>query len=175
MPPGTGSYGGFGNGNYLVRLGVNFPNGVGVISSCAASGDFDVILGPSGPEIVQDLFGNFGLIEFSFCVPNDRVISAIAATFTFRDNLTTQPPTDITIRAEVWVAEPGSRIFRPSGAGVDFNPINSTTITASTTIFADPVNLNVFIPAGSRLLMVFSRTSTTPIQIFGGCSAGILY
>jgi hypothetical protein len=175
VPPGTGAFAGFGNGNYRVTMGFIYPDGVGVISSCAASGDFQVTMGPFGPELVQDIdvYGNYGLIEFSFNIPNDRVISSIASTFVFDFDLRTAPPTDITIRAEIWAAEYGSRIFRPTGAGVDFPTINSSVIAAGTTIFADPQLLNVFVAGGSRLLMVISRTSDYPIIITGGCTAGI--
>lgn len=172
VPPGKGAYVGFGNGNFIVPLGFSVPDGVSVISTCAASGDFPIVIGPGGPELSQNLF-----VEFSFNTPTARVISSIGATFTFDDDLTAHlPPTDITIRAEIWVAPFGSQVFSPSGAGVDFAPINTSAILANTTIYAPPTLLNVPVAAGSRLLMVFSRTSnpsSPPITIFGGCSAGI--
>lgn len=176
VPPPMGAMVGFGNGNFLLILGFNFDNGVAVISTCASSGDFQVTMGTSGPELVEDLFGD-GIIEFSYNVPNARVLDAIAATFTFRDNLTaTSPSRDIVIRAEVWAAPLGSRVFSPTGAGVDFPTINTSAIVAGTTIFADPVSFSIPVAAGSRLLMVISRTATpdTPnLPIFGGAAAGL--
>ncbi len=130
--------------------------------------------GPSGPEL---LLRSGELIGYN--ISQNKTIVSIAATFTLH-RLVDVPlvGSEIIVRAETWVADSHSLIFKPSGAGVDFPALivpETPSDLNNTTVSAGPVALNVPVPAGSTILMTCSMTSTDPdpIRIVVMCTAGI--
>jgi hypothetical protein len=118
--------------------------------------------------------------DVSFNLPEDRIITLIAANFSYaRDGFSPNPPgIEISMKAAIWVATPENPTsFAPSGVEANF-PIFTTppSIPPNVTfVSAGPVAFNVPVRAGSRLMMVLTAASSEPLNniIVGTGSAGI--
>lgn len=124
-----------------------------------------------------DLTGAGGtLLNFAFSVPRAGVIESISAQFSNTAALALIGST-VTVKAQLYTAEAGSNTFTPlPGAVVNLAPALTGLIALGTTSSAITSGLNINLPAGSRLLMVYSATAaglSLVNTVTGYASAGI--
>ena len=119
-----------------------------------------------------DLSGGGGaLLNFAFSVPRSGTITSIAGYFSNVAAFTTSSPVSIT--AQVYQATGATNSFTPvSGAIATLTPALSGTVSTNTTSSGLISGLNIPVTAGSRLLLVFSLSSSNSTAVINGYVSG---
>lgn len=115
--------------------------------------------------------------DVSFSVPEDRVISALAASFTYsRDRFSNPAGIAVNMTAEVWIAPPESpTTFTFSGVRVTFPTFTTPATVPPLFLNAGPATFNVPVRGGSRIILLYTAVSSEPLasSILGTASAGL--
>ncbi|QAA31813.1 exosporium glycoprotein BclB-related protein [Clostridium manihotivorum] len=147
----------------------------GLVSTVSALGFGSSATGLTVAGLTIDLTGTGALINEAFSMPRDGVIRSISA---FYSNLLalTLVGTTVNITAQLYSAPPTSNIFTAiPGASVQLDPLPGVLAIGGTTS-GITTGLSIPVPAETRLLLVFSATTTgIPIvaTVTGYASAGI--
>jgi BclB C-terminal domain-containing protein len=149
--------------------------GLAGTASLVGFGNSGPLLSALGATI--DLTGAAGtLLNFAFTVPNDSIITSIAAYFSTTVALTLIG-TDITINAQLYSSPTPNNIFSPiAGTSLSLTPALSGLVSIGTISRARLDGLSIPVTAETRLLLVFSATASgvTLINTVGGYgSAGV--
>lgn len=121
------------------------------------------------PDLINDV---------SFNLPEDRVISSLAANYTYaRDVLGSNPPgIEVTVTVEIWIAPPENpTVFSPSGVQLTFPTFTTPAPASPLFLSAGPTDFSLFVRGGSRIILLFRSTSSAPLTVFlgGSASAGV--
>lgn len=122
--------------------------------------------------------GSCSCVNYAFIVPEDSVITSIAAYFS-----TSVPQafigSSITITAQLYASSSGDNIFSPlSGTQVILSPSLSGVIDQGTLLTGSATGLAIPVSANTLLLMVFFLTTagaTTSTTVLGYAGAGVKF
>ncbi|CAM4154654.1 Membrane protein [Lederbergia lenta] len=134
---------------------------------------------PSVLGATLDLTGaGGGLLNYSFSAPRTGIINEIAAYFSVTAGLSLGLGSSINVTAQLYRSTTPDNIFSAiPGALVNLAPLTGITITVGQTTNGIATGLNVTVTPETRLLLVFSITTTGLINIAttlaGYASAGI--
>lgn len=149
---------------------IELPQTVGIIGF----GDSveGVIFSPGGTIDLNSIPDNFNL---AFSMPRDGTISAISAQFTSYNDIVIA--STITVTAQLYQSTDFSSIFTPvPDAIVTLAPAITGDLTIPIQSYGLITGLNIPVTAQTRLMLVFSATSTLPLGtavVTGTASAGI--
>jgi len=158
----------------MTTLGTGLVETVALIAQGSNTSGITLI----GSDI--DLTGTSGggLLNFAFSMPRDGTLTSISGFFsnTVSINLLL---TTLTITGQLYQSTAPNNTFSPIlGATITLNPtFSGVLIPAGRTAFGGADGLNITIPAGTRLLMVYSVTAsggfTLANTVTGYISGGI--
>lgn len=119
-----------------------------------------------------DLSGGGGaVLNFAFSMPRSGSITAITAYFSNIAAFTANSA--ISVTAQVYQAVGSTNSFTPvSGALVTLTPALSGTVSANVISSGLTSGLNIPVTAGSRLLLVFSLSTSDPAAVVNGYVSG---
>ncbi|WP_321163059.1 exosporium glycoprotein BclB-related protein [Paenibacillus alvei] len=151
--------------------------GIGGLIGFGNSAQTPSVLGPT-----IDLTGGPGIpLNLAFTVPCGGTIKCIAAYFSVTSGLCLDclggVNQTLTIHAQLWQSTVPDNIFTPiAGTLVDLQPSLTGVITLGEHVNGLLSGLNIVVPPQTRLLLVFSVTTTgltEPISIAGYASGGV--
>jgi BclB C-terminal domain-containing protein len=118
------------------------------------------------------LVGGAGVAtNYAFVVPRDGTITSISAFFSVVVGLSLLDTPDVT--AQIYAStDPDSNTFAPVPGALVTMTLPAVTVLG-TTVSGTTSGLSIPVTEGTRLLMVFSGTSTLVITLTGYASAGL--
>lgn len=113
----------------------------------------------------------------AFSLPEDMCVRALTCTFMSTNTVRTNGAV-YNIKAQIYTTGRTDSFFVPlNKAFVLLQPEIKDTVPEGTNFFGSVVNLNIFIPAGTRICLVLSLVKTSgdaePITLLGSCNAGL--
>ncbi|MES2775789.1 MAG: exosporium glycoprotein BclB-related protein [Bacteroidota bacterium] len=120
-------------------------------------------------------FPGYDKINYAFSVPRAGIITSVSAFFSSAAVSTTLGSSGVTVTARLYISTLPNNIFSPLPAILTLGPFYGIpvqgTVSSETT-----TGLAIAVPAGSRLLLAFSATTTDPLAAYtfnGFASAGV--
>ena len=142
------------------------------------------VIGADGSTIVSTSFGDQifmpGPPNHAPLLPRTITVTTIRAYFEITTPTTIPAGSETTVRAQIWTSSAPDATFTPVGSPVLLAPTLTGGISAGDVLTGTSGPISLTIPDNSRIVMVFTitTTSTGPISavdVEGTASAGLVY